>query len=1683
MQAPLPGNETARLESLYQLNILDTLPQSDYDDIVLLASNICDTPIALITFVDRDRQWFKARVGLDLEETSRDISFCAHAILHPKEVMVVPDTLADERFCDSAVVTGAPHIRFYAGAPLVMNDGMALGTLCVLDTTPRELTVKQRTALSTLARTVVNTLELRRLSGERATRQTILYNILHQLTQEIDVDRILQKALLAIRQLNRWDAISISLPTADGDSWQTRIAYPAHEGRFDTYPITAGVIGRAYRTGQTQIVSNTNVDPDFFQGESVKLASSELAIPMKFDQHVLGVLNIDAYKPYAFTQDDVEFAQSIAEIIAIALNNAQQFVSLQNEIIRRTIVEEDLWEARAELEDKINARTQQLVQANAQLGTSLLNTNLLYQISQVLNASSSLDSSQGWQAKKAIVRIQQLIANTLGFDRVHIITFDVDNKLAHGFSKSGAGQEQIVNVTFDELWAGLSGWVLRERKPALSPNGYLDPRESAAVQKRRAETNCGAIVVVPILYEQKPLGTLTAINRPDQRDLNQADVDVLASVANQIAAVMEKNRLYTRLLNEILVRKQVEAELLEAKHTLENRVAQRTAELAAANAALTESELHFRTLANSGDALIWTSDPDNQCDYCNQIWLDFTGRSLEAELVHGWLEGIHPDDNERCRQIYSWAVARRERYNMEYRLRRHDGEYRWLQEHGTPRFNQSGEFVGYIGHCLDITERRQAEDEIRFQSNLLARVTQALIVIELEGTIRYWNKSAEGMYGWPAEEVLGKNIAQIIASPWTPEMLRQVETTISQGAPWTGELMVCHKNGDAFPVFVMATPYRDAVGNAEGVIGVFVDLSQRKQMEEAARINEIRFSTIFHQSPVAVAITDLNTNCLTDVNEAWLAFWGYTSAEVLGRTALDIGLWADPQDRERLIAELHKADHVTDFETTFCRKSGEKRDVLIYAGQIDLHEVPTMLIQILDITERKQAEQNLAKNEANYRNAIIAADAIPYKLDYATRQYSFGLELTSTKYGEALVHIPETMVGGIYEETIVLDPLPNLAVEDAILRMREGEGGIYWKAEHRIRSHSGEERWFLDSAAQVLDDNQRPVGSIGILHDITERKQAEIELKIAKSRLQHLLTSSPAVIYSIKPSGDCGATFVSDNIRQLVGYDPAEFLSERGFWINRIHPEDVASAVANLTNFPDSGLNRNEYRFRHKDGRYIWIYDETALIRDEAGRPIELVGCMLSIDQRKAAEAERNAERAFRQTMENSLVSGISVIDMDGVLIHTNPSFCEMVGWTSEELVGQRVPFCYWPPEEHEAIFKIFYSLFGSKIPDERFDMILMRRNGERFPVQLLLSPLYDADQQIGWLGNVIDITERVAQEQLVKAERSRFKSLFELAPHGILIVNSAGQIEMANPALQQMLGLDEALPIRANFFDFITPEYQTFCRQCLEAVCSDRESKRNRVEMTVVNMDGERIPVELDTGFIQWHDTPAAQVIMRNITDRKRAELLEIEQRHIAYELHDGLAQMIAAAHQHLQAYAHRHLPRSQNGREDLTKVVNLVQNSAKEVRRVLAGLRPTALDDFGLITALRLQVQALEAQGWEITYEAPTTNLRLSSNIETIFFRIAQEALTNVGKHAESKRVHIFLTLDDHCCRLEIQDWGRGFDSGRLLTRQIPTDSLGLRGMQDRLSLVNGRLTIQSSPGGGTRVIAEVPCKIQEH
>jgi signal transduction histidine kinase len=205
--------------------------------------------------------------------------------------------------------------------------------------------------------------------------------------------------------------------------------------------------------------------------------------------------------------------------------------------------------------------------------------------------------------------------------------------------------------------------------------------------------------------------------------------------------------------------------------------------------------------------------------------------------------------------------------------------------------------------------------------------------------------------------------------------------------------------------------------------------------------------------------------------------------------------------------------------------------------------------------------------------------------------------------------------------------------------------------------------------------------------------------------------------------------------------------------------------------------------------------------------------------------------------------------------------------------------------------------------------------------------------------------------------------------------------------------------------------------------------------------------------------------------------EAREEERRRVAYDVHDGLAQVTVAAQQHLEALAACYQPRSVRARQELALARELALRAVREARRVIAGLRPTVLEESGLATALRLEVEALQADGWQVTYVEDLGGERLAPTIEISLYRVAQEALANARKHARTSRAQLVLHRREHAIRVEVRDWGCGFQPDDLSGAGRSGERFGLLAMRERIALIGGQRDVHSRPGAGTRIVVEVP------
>jgi PAS domain S-box-containing protein len=363
----------------------------------------------------------------------------------------------------------------------------------------------------------------------------------------------------------------------------------------------------------------------------------------------------------------------------------------------------------------------------------------------------------------------------------------------------------------------------------------------------------------------------------------------------------------------------------------------------------------------------------------------------------------------------------------------------------------------------------------------------------------------------------------------------------------------------------------------------------------------------------------------------------------------------------------------------------------------------------------------------------------------------------------------------------------------------------------------------------------------------------------------------------------------------------------------------------------------------------------------------------------------------------------------------------------------------------------------------------------------------------------VRDITERKRTE-----EELRYHAYLLENVHDAVIATDEQMLLTAwNKAAEKMYGWRADEVLGSHIWQVVPLEMTEVQRA--EGLRELAEKGRFRTEVITYGKEGMPVWVEGITVALRGEkgEITGYVNIRRDITERKRDEeelrrlnqdlaererelhslvrrivaIQEEERRRVAYEVHDGFTQTAAASYRRLQTFAEHHRPESEEEREELENAIALIRRTVEEARSVIANLRPTTLDDFGLATAIQMQVEELQTQGFEARYEGTLGEERLPSTLEINLFRVAQEALSNVRKHAETDRVCVAIGCHEGVVRLKVRDWGRGFRPSGVRGNAGPGEKVGLSSMRDRVALLGGSLQIRSEPGLGTSVVAEIP------
>ena len=527
----------------------------------------------------------------------------------------------------------------------------------------------------------------------------------------------------------------------------------------------------------------------------------------------------------------------------------------------------------------------------------------------------------------------------------------------------------------------------------------------------------------------------------------------------------------------------------------------------------------------------------------------------------------------------------------------------------------------------------------------------------------------------------------------------------------------------------------------------------------------------------------------------------------------------------------------------------------------DLKRFETIAWQLTASIKRKQAEEALRESEEKFRQFfenepeycyMVSPDGIIQDMNESALR--------------ALGYKRDEIVGKPLETIYAPELLPKM--KDNLRKWKKD--GKLKDAEMVIITKKGDRRTVILSADSIRDKNGKILYSVSVQKDITRRKKAEDALQAVNERLNYLLASTSTAIYTSKTSGDYGATEITENVKQLTGYEPREFIDDSSFWINHVHPEDRQRVLSEVPLVFDLGKHIYEYRFLHKDGTYRWLRDEMNLVRDESGNPVEIVGCWIDITERiKAEELIKESEEKFRNLAEQS--PNMIFINKMGRVAYANKRCEEILGYEREEFYSPDFNFLVLIAPEYIDTLK---EKFGRHKMDEEvlpYEYALLTKDGKRIE-SIINTKLINYEGSRAILGVITDITERKQAEESLRESEEKFRNLAEQSPNMIFIIKGKG-IVYANKKCEEITGYkrENFYMKNFNFISLTLPEHAELIQTNLRRNFEGEDV--SPFEFTIIGKKGNKIDVILASKLIKYGGETAVLGIITDITKRKEAE------------------------------------------------------------------------------------------------------------------------------------------------------------------------------------------------------------------
>ena len=1170
-------------------------------------------------------------------------------------------------------------------------------------------------------------------------------------------------------------------------------------------------------------------------------------------------------------------------------------------------------------------------------------------------------------------------------------------------------------------------------------------------------------------------GLISKINI-EKRKAASDEIEVLLNIYGQLSNYETEIETKSGALTTVLLSIE-QLDLNNKKHWLTS-IIDITA-MKKAEQLLKENEEKYRTLIEqASDGIVITDLDGNILEVNNSICI-MSGCS-EQEMLGEHLHKFLPAEDTISNPIRINELMQGKSLLYERRLLRKDGSF--LDIEVNSKMASSHTLIGFI---RDIGNRKKSEETLRYQARLLESVSDAVTSLDIDRKIVSWNKACEELYGFKQEEVLGKRIPELVTFEFPFTTTEDVFKQVYKEGQWKGEFNFIHPKTEVKTYLLSSlSVLKNKAGDISGIILTSKDITERKKTEEEIRISHERFELIAQATNEAVWDHDFYKN-ETWGNKKLYSLYGFESETA----KINFEMFLErihPDERNDVAERLKKAIEASETslsdEFRFRTANGEYKNFYDRAYiKYDESGKPLRILGAMqDITERENAKKAIQESEEKYRTLVEQANDGIFIADKEGRF----LIVNSSGYNMSQYSQAELINMSIYDlvlpEDIKKDPF----------HFPEMMNNKVARAERRLKRKDGT-LLDVEVTAKFISGNR----FLAFVRDVSETKKADKALRESEERYRALVENAPEALVVMDVEKQKFVS-VSESATKLFKMSKEELLKVGPVAVSPEYQPDGRLSSEAVMDYLGRAINGGKpvFEWMHFDKNGDQVPCEVWLVRLPSENEVLIRGSIIDITERKKAEKALEESFSVLEATLESTADGILVANSQGKIIRFNKKFAELWHIPQDILLkgddNKAIDFVLDQLKTPENFLSKVKELYAQ--PEAVSFDILEFKDGRVF--ERYSQPQLIKEQSPGRVWSFRDVTERKKSEEELQLSEQKYKLLFynNPSPMWMTTIPDLYIIDVNESAIKHY-GYTREEFLKLNAKDLRPAED---VEHFVAEVKKMKPGINNTRAWRHKKKDGTIIHVEIYSHEILYEGKRVWLGLSHDVTEKFKArELLqksyeeirllasnlqsirEDERTNIAREIHDELGQQLTGLKMDLHWLSRKIKNEDEEIHNKMKESIELINATITSVRKIATDLRPSILDDLGLIAALEWQGEEFEKRsGTKVEFINKAGDLPVRPEVATGIFRIYQELLTNIARHANARLVTASLYIDEKTLWFSIKDNGVGFNAETISNKK----TLGLLGIKERTLLMGGTYEIKTRPGEGSETIISIPLNL---